>query len=267
VATSAFSSRCASAPRLPRVPRRKFAAQARAPVATGAAAVAKDVAGKLAAASVAAALAVGAPAMPAQASELDILAQQPGATRFIFDDAKILSRATIAELQKKLGDLQSNTGYHVDIVTLRKLVFVQDPFEFADKVIEKWYPTVEEGDKHGVLLLVQTEKEGAVVGGPSFMKTLSDPVIDGIISENIPVFGNEEKYNEAVSSSVKRIEAALKGEADIPGPQFNSKKRERTYKTKAEASEKKDLSTIVVSLLLFISFVVPMVQFFAYTSK
>lgn len=212
-------------------------------------------------------MALGASAAPpANATELDILAQTPAQSRFLFDDAKVLSRASASELVKELAKLQNETGYHLDIVTLRKLVFVADPFEFADKVIEKWYPTVEQGDKHGVLLLVSTEKEGAVVGGPSFMKTVSDPVIDGIISENIPVLGEEEKFNEAVTSSVKRIDAALRGQPDIPGPTAEKQKRTRTYKTKEESDEKKDLSTIVVSLLLFISFVVPMVQFFAYTN-
>lgn len=38
-------------------------------------------------------------------------------------------------------------------------------------------------------------------------------MIDGIISANIPVFTEEEKYNESVTSSINRIEAVLRGEA------------------------------------------------------
>ncbi len=37
-------------------------------------------------------------------------------------------------------------------------------------MLENWYPTREEGDKKGVLLVVSSGKEGAVTGGPSFMQ-------------------------------------------------------------------------------------------------
>ena len=238
----------------------------RSSASLGTSKLAQSVASGLAGLSLGIAATLGAPA-PSMATELDILAQQPATNKYVYDDANVLSRANVAGVVRELTQLQIDTGYHIDVVTLRKLVFTADPFEFADKVIEKWYPTVQEGDKHGVLLLVSTGKEGAVVGGPSFMKKVGDPIIEGIISENIPVLTEEEKFNEAISSSVKRIEAALKGEADTGGPSAVSKKRQRTYKTKAEAAEKKDLSVIVVSLLLFISFVVPMVQFFGYTAR
>ena len=56
------------------------------------------------------------------------------------------------------------------VVTVRKLEFETDSFAFADKALEHWYPTVEIGNKKGLLLVVTTGKEGAVTGGPGFMK-------------------------------------------------------------------------------------------------
>ena len=53
---------------------------------------------------------------------------------------------------------------------MRKLVFEQDPFAFGDKVLETWYPTLEEGNNKGNLLLVKNTKEGAIVGGPAFLR-------------------------------------------------------------------------------------------------
>ena len=38
-------------------------------------------------------------------------------------------------------------GYRVVVVTLRKLQFDSDAFAFADKVIERWYPTAADGNK------------------------------------------------------------------------------------------------------------------------
>jgi uncharacterized protein len=79
------------------------------------------------------------------------------------------------------------------------------------------YPTREEGDKKGILLIVTSGKDGALSGGPAFMSAVGDEFIDSIISENIPIFTQEEKYNECLTSSVKRIEAVLTG-AEDPGP-------------------------------------------------
>ena len=61
-----------------------------------------------------------------------------------------------------------------------------DVFGFADQIIEKWYPTVDLGNKKGVVLLVTTAKEAAVAGGPEFNKVIGDDLLEAIISENLP---------------------------------------------------------------------------------
>jgi hypothetical protein len=65
---------------------------------------------------------------------------------------------------------------------------------------------------------------------------------------------------------VDRIVAALEGKAD-PGPPVKyEKSREKTYKTKEETNEKREIFSNVVIGLLVISFVVPMVQYFGYVA-
>ena len=84
--------------------------------------------------------------------------------------------------------LQIDTGYRVEVITLRKLEFENDPFAFGDKLIEKWYPTVEEGNDKGLLLIVSTAKDGALTGGPKFVKVclLLDPRPWACISSHCP---------------------------------------------------------------------------------
>jgi uncharacterized membrane protein YgcG len=154
----------------------------------------------------------------------------------------------------------------VNVVTVRKLVFEQDPFAFGDKVLETWYPTLEEGDKKGNLLLVKNTKEGAIVGGPAFLKGVGNDILDSILSKNIPINLEEEKYGEALTSSVDRIVAALEGKADPGPPSKFEKNKAATYKSKAETDEKRDIFSNVVIGLLVISFVVPMVQYFGYVA-
>ena len=68
---------------------------------------------------------------------------------------------------------QSQTGFRLEAVTVRKLEFENDAFAFGDKLVEKWYETVEQGGKKGVLVVVTTGKDGALTGGPDFMKACS----------------------------------------------------------------------------------------------
>ncbi len=65
---------------------------------------------------------------------------------------------------------QIDTGFRLELITVRKLEFENDAFAFGDKVIEKWYPTVQQGTDKGLLLIATTAKDGAVTGGPNFMK-------------------------------------------------------------------------------------------------
>lgn len=61
-----------------------------------------------------------------------------------------------------------------------------DAFEYADQVLERWYPTVEEGSNKGIVVLVTSQKEGAITGGPEFVKAVGDNVLDATVSENLP---------------------------------------------------------------------------------
>ena len=77
----------------------------------------------------------------------------------------------------------------------------------------------------------------------------------------------EEKYNEAIYSSAKRLVAAIDGLPDPGGPKFEDSKRESNFKTREETEEKRGQFSLVVGGLLVIAFVVPMAQYYAYVSK
>ena len=47
-------------------------------------------------------------------------------------------------------------------------------------------------------------------------------MIDSVIGENIPIFTEQEKFNETVTSSVKRLESALTGVSVLPALQLQS---------------------------------------------
>lgn len=207
-----------------------------------------------------------APVAPALAGEFDVFADDLP-SGYLIDDAGVLNAVTKGEVNKELKVVEEKTGYKMVVITLRKLDFTPDPFTFSDKMLEKWFPTAEQGDKRGVLLVVTSGKEGALSGGKSFLSQVGDGVFDGVLGDNIPILTEEEKYNEAVTSSVRRIGAALEGKDDIGGPVRKDNKRVRTYKTKDETKKGKLAYSTVVLTLLFIAFVVPMLQFYGYVAK
>lgn len=53
-------------------------------------------------------------------------------------------------------------------------------------MLEKWYPTVEEGNNKGIVVLVTAQKEGAITGGPAFIQAVGDTILDATVSENLP---------------------------------------------------------------------------------
>lgn len=81
------------------------------------------------------------------------------------------------------------------------------------------------------------------------------------------VLATDEKYNEAVYSTAKRLVAAIDGLPDPGGPLVKDDKRESNFKSKQETDEKRGQFSLVVGGLLVIAFVVPMVQYYAYIAK
>ncbi|KAI9099191.1 hypothetical protein K1719_024958 [Acacia pycnantha] len=203
----------------------------------------------------------------ALASEFDVLNEGPPKDSYVLDDAGVLSRVTRSDLKQLMSDLESRKNFRVNFITVRKLTSKADAFEYADQVLERWYPTVEEGNNKGIVVLVTSQKEGAVTGGPAFVQAVGEKILDATVSENLPVLATDEKYNEAIYSTAKRLVAAIDGLPDPGGPTFKDNKRESNFKSREETEEKRGQFALVVGGLLVIAFVVPMAQYYAYVSK
>jgi len=203
----------------------------------------------------------------ALANEFDLLSTPTPTKNYIIDDAGVLNRTTKKGLSEQLNKLEFDTGYRLEVATVRKLETENDAFAFGDKLIEKWYKTVEQGDKKGILLVVTSAKEGALTGGPGFLKAVGDPLIDSVVSENIPVLTADEKFNETVTSIARRVEAVLTNKEDPGAPKKNEVVAGRTYKTKEETEKTRSITGTIVIVLLAIAVVVPMLQYWGYTAK
>lgn len=205
--------------------------------------------------------------LPALASEFDILAEPTPTANYYVDDANVLSKSTRNEVNKKLKSLEIQTGLRVEVVTVRKLEFETDGFAFADKALQAWYPTAEEAKSKGVLLVVTAGKEGAVTGGSAFNEAVGEELVDSIVGSNIPIYTEEEKYNQTVTSSIDRLSAKLLGNEVPEGPVRADNERKRNFRTKEETENSKSVTGTVVITLLLIAVVVPMLQYYGYVAK
>merc|ERR1712190_307923 len=185
---------------------------------------------------------------------------------YLIDDASVLSRIARDEINNKLFNLEKRSGYKLVVAIKRKLEFEPDVFTFLEKLFDKWYKS-NDGDKNGLLLIVTSVKDGALVGGKSFIEAIGDDLVDSIVGENIPIFTEKEMFNEAAISPVNRVIANLTGKNDPGAPLRVINERKRTYKTKEETDRVKPVTGAIVVTLLLIAFVVPMLQFYGYVSK
>ncbi|XLR31742.1 hypothetical protein S83_059642, partial [Arachis hypogaea] len=94
---------------------------------------------------------------------------------------------TRSDLKRLLSDLESRKNFHINFVTVRKLTSKADAFEYADQVLERWYPSIEEGNNKGIVVLVTSQKEGAITGGPAFVQAVGEKsaFVGGKASEGV----------------------------------------------------------------------------------
>lgn len=212
-------------------------------------------------------MSLGGMSGPALATEFDVINTSTPSLNYLIDDANVLNKTTKKSVNDRLYKLETETGYRVEVVTVRKLEFETDSFAFGDKILARWYPDKSDADKKGILIVVTTAKDGAIIGGPSFMQKVGDSMVDSVLSDNIPVLTEQEKFNETITSSIKRLEASIIGSKDPGAPQRPDENRSRTYKTRQETDKSRNVFATIVLVLLGISVIVPMLQYWGYTSK
>jgi len=206
-------------------------------------------------------LAAPAPEMLAHAGSEFVATQKPQA---IVDDGNFLSKVTEDRVTKQMKSLKADTGIAFSVVTVEQS---EDVSADADAIFGAWYPSG--GENAGVMVFAKRTKEVSFAGGQGFAdKVGSSGVLDSITYDNIPQLTERDKFNEAVTSSADRIEAVVRGKAD-PGPPIRAVKERpaSNYKSKEEFAENKTNYTNIVVGLLVVSFVVPMIQYFAYVSE
>ncbi|PSB13863.1 beta-propeller domain-containing protein, methanol dehydrogenase [filamentous cyanobacterium CCP2] len=188
----------------------------------------------------------------------------PGEPTWVIDQAGILSRLTRGEIGSKLEDLAKETGNEVRFVTIHRLDYGETIETFTQQLFDKWFPTPEAQANQVILALDNVTNSAAIRAADGLQSVLPEDTANSISQETVMVpLRNGNKYNQAFLDASDRLIAILSGESD-PGPPVIevNVQTEGTF-TKAEETDSKS-ATIVVVALLVAATVIPMATYFLY---
>lgn len=205
------------------------------------------------------------PLAPALAVSLNDLPVAPPATR-VLDTADVLSRATRAELDRQLQDLD---GDRVDarLITLNHLDYGLDLSQLGSQLLDRWSTSADtSGQGDALLLLIDTQnKATAIVASPALQRQLPQALLDSTARTTMAQPLREgDRYRQASLDALTRLRTVVQGgedpgepaEAEVVVPVSNIPTAEQTR-------EGNGLTWVVV--LLVVGSVVPMVTWWVFS--
>jgi len=205
------------------------------------------------------------PLAPALAVSLSDLPVAPPAAR-VLDKADVLSRATRAELDRQLQDLD---GDRVDarLITVNHLDYGLDLAQLGSQLLDRWSTSPDSsGQGDALLLLIDTQnKATAIVASPALQRQLPQALLDSTARTTMAQPLREgDRYRQASLDALTRLRTVLQGgedpgdpaEAEVVVPVSNIPTAEQTR-------EGNGLTWVVV--LLVVGSVVPMVTWWVFS--
>lgn len=206
------------------------------------------------------------PLSPAAALSLGDLPAAPPPSR-VLDTADVLSRATRAELDRQLQDLD---GERVDarLITVSHLDYGLDLSQLGSELLERWSAATEAGGEGAarLLLLIDTQnKATAIVASPALQRQLPAALLQSTARTTMAQPLREgDRYRQASLDALTRLRTVLQGgedpgepaEAEVPVSVSNVPTAEQTR-------EGNGLTWVVV--LLVVGSVVPMLTWWVFS--
>jgi uncharacterized protein len=206
------------------------------------------------------------PLAPAAALSLSDLPAAPPPAR-VLDTADVLSRASRAEIDRQLQDLD---GERVDarLITVTHLDYGLDLSQLGTQLLERWSADSKgggEGDSQLLLLIDTQNKATAIVASPALQRQLPAALLKSTARTTMAQPLREgDRYRQASLDALTRLRTVLQGgedpgepvEAEVAVPVSN-------IPTAEETREGNGLTWVVV--LLVVGSVVPMLTWWVFS--
>ena len=152
-------------------------------------------------------------ALPAYAVGVEDYPLLPS-TEKVSDGADVLSRAAIAELQKRL-EVFSDARVDARVITLRRLDYDLTLQELADQLLERWQSEANEQ----LLVLIETGTNSVSIQASSEVRSLLPEVLLISTAETTMAYPLRDggRYRQALIDGIDRLGVVLAG-GDDPGP-------------------------------------------------
>ncbi len=206
------------------------------------------------------------PLSPAAALSLGDLPAAPPSAR-VLDTADVLSRATRAEIDKQLQDLD---GERVDarLITVSHLDYGLDLSQLGSELLERWSAATEAngGGESQLLLLIDTQnKATAIVASPALQRQLPAALLQSTARTTMAQPLREgDRYRQASLDALTRLRTVLQGGEDPGEPaEVEVPVSVSNIPTAEQTREGNGLTWVVV--LLVVGSVVPMLTWWVFS--
>lgn len=155
-------------------------------------------------------LALALPAYAVGAEDYPLLPS----TEKVSDGADVLSRAAIAELQRRL-EVFGDARVDARVITLRRLDYDLTLQELADQLLERW----QSKDNEQLLILIETGTNSVSIQASSEVRSLLPEVLLISTAETTMAYPLRDggRYRQALIDGIDRLGVVLAG-GDDPGP-------------------------------------------------
>ncbi len=152
-------------------------------------------------------------ALPAYAVGVEDYPLLPS-TEKVSDGADVLSRAAIAELQRRL-EVFGDARVDARVITLRRLDYDLTLQELADQLLERW----QSEDNEQLLVLIETGTNSVSIQASSEVRSLLPEVLLISTAETTMAYPLRDggRYRQALIDGIDRLGVVLAG-GDDPGP-------------------------------------------------
>jgi len=150
-------------------------------------------------------------AFPRPLNAADVIPPRP-IGKYVNDYANVLSSSTVADLNRKLQDFESQTSNQVLVVIYPKMQSNSDINDYAIRVAQAW-GVGRKDRKNGVVLFIFTQdRKMSMQVGYGLEGPLPDAISKRIIEDEIKPHFQQNDYNGGVRAGVDAIMKATRGE-------------------------------------------------------
>lgn len=210
----------------------------------------------------ASALLVLLPAHPLWAvSAIDLPAQPP--QQRVLDQADLLSRATVAELQRRLDGLASDQ-ISAHLVTVKRLDYGLSTDALAAQLVERWQGSGEQASE--LLLLIDGQNNTAAIAVSSALGgRLSPELLRSTASATMgPPLRDGGRYRQASLDALDRLGTVLAGGED-PGPPLTAEVQAVPTNIPSQEETANSNALTWVLVLLVVGSIVPMLTWWVFS--